>query len=242
MWIATAVAALAIGSQSAEPLTVLVFTKTAGFRHDSIAAGVESFRRMASERGMRVEFTEDAGAFRADVLRRFRVVVFLNTSGDVLGPAQQSAFETWFRAGRGFVGIHAASDTEYEWPWYGRMLGAYFQSHPPGVHRATVTVERREHPIVSHLPRRFVHTDEWYDFRDNPRARVTVLATVNNRDYPGSTMGTDHPIVWCQEFEGSRSFYSAFGHTDETFRDPRIFEMHWRALNWVARRTPATSR
>lgn len=203
------------------PFRILVFSKTARFRHASIPAGIAAIRKIGVDRGASgwvVDATEDASAFRDANLARYRAVVFLLTTGDVLDAAQQAAFERYIRGGGGFAGIHAASDTEYDWAWYGRLLGAFFKRHPK-TQRATVRVLDRAHPSTADLPGTWIRTDEWYDFRTNPRGRVHVLATVDEATYTGGTMGRDHPIAWCQDFEGGRSWYTAMGHTQETYAD-----------------------
>jgi type 1 glutamine amidotransferase len=204
--------------------TALVFTRTTGFRHESIPAGVRAVKELGVANGFAVETTEDASAFTPVGLARYRTVIFLNTTGDVLDTAQQSAFESYIRAGNGFVGVHSASDTEYEWPFYGALVGAYFASHP-AVQPATVIVADRRHPATAHLPETWSRTDEWYNFRSAVRGRVRVLARLDESSYSGGTMGADHPFAWCQEYSGGRSFYTAGGHTVESYAEP-AFRAH----------------
>ncbi|WP_371668226.1 ThuA domain-containing protein [Streptomyces sp. NBC_00289] len=211
-------------SHSADAKRVLVFSKTAGFRHDSIAEGVAAVRQLGETSGFTVDATEDAGAFTARNLRRYDAVVFLSTTGDVLDPAQQTAFEGYIRHGGGYAGIHAAADTEYDWEFYGGLVGAYFQSHP-AIQPATVAVDDRAHPATSALTDRWERTDEWYNYRSNPRDRVHVLASLDEASYTGGTMNGDHPIAWCQTYRGGRAFYTGGGHTKESFADP-AFRRH----------------
>ncbi|MFF7139601.1 MULTISPECIES: ThuA domain-containing protein [unclassified Streptomyces] len=206
-------------SHPADTERVLVFSKTAGFRHDSIPEGVAAVRELGQSAGFSVDATEDATAFTTRNLRRYDAVVFLSTTGDVLDPAQQRAFEGYIRNGGGYVGIHAAADTEYDWAFYGGLAGAYFQSHP-AIQPATVVVEDRAHPSTSELPPTWNRTDEWYNYRSNPRDRVHVLATLDESSYTGGTMNGDHPIAWCQDYQGGRAFYTGFGHTKESYADP----------------------
>ncbi len=202
------------------PDRILVFSKTAGFRHGSIEPGIAALRTLGAANGFEVDATEDAGQFTTANLGRYGAVVFLSTTGDVLNDAQQAAFMTYIRRGGGFVGIHAAADTEYFWPWYGDLMGAYFARHPAPA-RARLRVENRGHPSTSVLPDPWVRTDEWYDFQRNPRSHgVTVLLTLDESSYPGGQMGNDHPIAWYHEFDGGRSWYTAGGHTDESFSEP----------------------
>jgi len=198
---------------------VLVFSKTSGFRHASIPVAVAALKTIGAEHGLEVDATEDAAIFADATLARYRVVLFLNTTGTLLDSEQKSAFQRYVRAGGGFVGVHSASDTEYGWAWYGRLVGAYFAGHPP-VQDAAIAIEDRKHPSTRLLPQPWVRRDEWYNFRSNPRGAVHVLATLDELTYSGGTMGRDHPIAWCQDFEGGRSWYTAMGHTEESYRDP----------------------
>ncbi|MEV5343526.1 ThuA domain-containing protein [Streptomyces sp. NPDC052676] len=202
---------------------VLVFSKTAGFRHDSIPDGVAAVRALGERGGFTVDATEDAGAFTPANLRRYDAVVFLSTTGDVLNATQQSAFEGYIRRGGGYVGVHAAADTEYDWAFYGGLAGAYFQSHP-AIQPAEVEVEDRAHPATSGLARTWNRTDEWYDYRSNPRERAHVLASLDESSYSGGTMHGDHPIAWCQTYQGGRAFYTGGGHTKESFAEPEFRE------------------
>lgn len=205
--------------------SALVFSKTTGFRHASIGAGISAIQDLGSIHDFQVDATEDASVFTDANLQNYAVVIFLNTTGDILNTAQQAAFERFIRRGGGFVGIHSAADTEYDWPFYGGLIGAYFASHPPGTPTAMVHVVDRQHPSTALLPSRWERTDEWYNFRQNPRGNVHVLATLDERTYSGGTMGADHPIAWCHPYEGGRSWYTAGGHTSEAFLEP-LFRQH----------------
>jgi cytochrome c len=211
-------------SASAKP-RILVFTKTAGFRHDSILAAISAIRELGADNGLTVDATEDSGAFTNATLARYDAVVFLMTTGDVLDEAQQRAFERFIRRGGGFAGVHSAADTEYGWAWYGGLVGAYFKSHPQ-VQRATVRVVAR-HPSTARLPRNWPRTDEWYNFARNPRPSVHVLATLDETSYsPGpDAMGADHPIAWWHAYRGGRAWYTAGGHTSASYTDP-LFRRH----------------
>lgn len=207
------------------PPSVLVFTKTAGFRHAAIPDAVSAIRQLGAENGFAVVATESADAFRDDVLEPHDAVLFILTTGDVLSPGQQDALTRFVRRGRGFVGVHSAADTEHGWPWYLALLGAEFRSHPD-IQPATVRVFDRVHPSTRGLPAVWARTDEWYDFAANPRPPgfVHVLATVDESSYAGGSMGEDHPIAWCRFYEGGRSWYTAMGHTNESWREPLFLE------------------
>jgi cytochrome c len=214
---------------------ILVFSRTAGFRHASIPDGV----RTVTEIGVglwSVDATEDSSVFTAANLKNYRAVVFLSTTGDVLDEAQQKAFEEYIHAGGAWVGVHAASDTEYNWPWYGKLAGAWFVGHPAVNQEATVIVEDRTHRSTRMLPAEWKRLDEWYAFRTNPRSNVHVLASLDEKSYdPGkASMGGDHPIMWYHDFEGGRAWYTAGGHTKESFTEP-LFRQHLReGIAWAA--------
>ncbi|TVT42536.1 ThuA domain-containing protein [Hymenobacter setariae] len=202
---------------------VLVFYKTKGFHHASIPAGLAAFQQLGRAHNFRVDTTLQATRFVADTLRRYAAVVFLNTTGDVLDSTQQVAFERYIGQGHGFMGVHAASDTEYNWPWYGKLVGAYFKSHPQ-VQPATVLVTDTNHPATRFLPARWQRTDEWYNFRDiAPDLRV--LATVDETSYTGGINGKQHPFAWYHTYGGGRAFYTAGGHLPENYADS-LFQRH----------------
>ncbi|MEZ6235134.1 MAG: ThuA domain-containing protein [Phycisphaerales bacterium] len=213
---------------------VLVFSKTAGFRHGSIPAGIEAIEAIGAERGFEVVASEDAGLFTDQGLAGFDAVVFLSTTGDILNEDQQAAFERFIADGKGFVGVHAAADTEYGWAWYGELVGAYFQSHPQ-VQEATIEIEDAQHPSTITLPSPWVRRDEWYDYRTNPREneRIRVLATLLESSYSGGQMGADHPIAWCQAFGGGWAWYTGGGHTTEAFGEPEFREHLAGGILWV---------
>ena len=216
----------ALGAQAgpARP-RVLVFTKTTGFRHDSIPVGVATIRRLGREHGFGVDQTEDEGRFTDRDLARYAAVVFLSTTGEpIASQGHRRAFQRYIRRGGGFLGVHAASDSFPRWPWYVGLLGARFRRHAPGTSAASVVVEDRRAPATRGLPRIWRRVDEWYAFRSNPRRRVHVLATIDERTYDarGASMGADHPIAWCHRYDGGRSVYTAMGHTSASYREPRF--------------------
>jgi type 1 glutamine amidotransferase len=211
---------------------VLVFSKTAGFRHDSIPTGVAAIREILAPR-YEVDASEDSAVFTDESLKRYRAVVFLSTTGDILDGAQQEAFERFIRAGGGYAGVHAAADTEYSWPWYGQLVGAYFKTHPP-TQESTVLVEDRTHRSTRMLPAEWRRTDEWYVYQTNPRGKVRVLASLDDDTVEGVDMGGDHPIAWYHEFDGGRAWYTGGGHTKESFSEP-LFRKHLEGgILWAA--------
>ena len=213
-------------------LRVLAFTRTTGFRHASIPDGVAAVEAIGSRYQMVVEHTEDPADFDDANLGSFDVVVFLNTTGDVLGDAQQAAFERYIQAGGGFVGVHSATDTEYGWAWYGGLVGTYFASHP-AIQQATVRIEDADHPSTRCLTDPWIRTDEWYDFQGQPSG-VTVLATVDESTYQGGMMGAPHPIAWFHPYDGGRAWYTAMGHTSESYADPAFLDHLAGGILWAA--------
>jgi type 1 glutamine amidotransferase len=214
---------------------ILVFSRTAAFRHASIPDGIRAVTELGAGRWT-VDATEDSSVFTAANLKNYRAVVFLSTTGDVLDDAQQKAFEQYIHAGGAWVGVHAATDTEYDWPWYGQLAGARFAGHPAVNQEATVVVEDRTHRSTRMLPAEWKRLDEWYAFHSNPRSKVHVLASLDEKSYdPGkASMGGDHPIMWCHDFEGGRAWYTAGGHTKESYTEP-LFRQHLReGIEWAA--------
>jgi type 1 glutamine amidotransferase len=215
-------------------LRVLVFSATAGYRHASIPDGIAALQSLAAQRGWTLSATEDATQFQDSTLSLLDVVVFLSTTGDVLDTDQQGALVRYVQSGKGWVGIHSASDTEHDWAWYGGLVGAYFSSHPD-IQQASILVEDPTHPSTRSLPDPWVRTDEWYAFTSNPRGRVNVLLSLDESSYsPGdSGMDGDHPIAWYQTYEGGRSFYTALGHTSESYQEPLFLAHLAAAIEWA---------
>jgi len=197
---------------------ILVFHKTAGFYHKSIPAGVEAVKKIGRENGFAVDASDDATVFNAENLKKYKAVVFLSTTGDILNESQQDAFQQYIRGGGGFAGIHAAADTEYDWPWYNQLVGAYFKSHPKP-QQATVVVVDKSHPSTRHLPDNWVRSDEWYNYKSIVPG-LKVLCKLDETSYEGGQNGEEHPIAWFRDFDGGRSFYTGGGHTDESFNEP----------------------
>jgi cytochrome c len=214
---------------------VLVFSKTAGFRHQSIGAGKTALTKMATEKGFKVQFTEDARLFQEATLKPFHAVIFLNTTGDVLNPEQQTAFERYIQAGGGYVGIHAATDTEYDWAWYGELAGAYFLDHPnpDNVQKGKFVVTQKNHWATQGMPDSFEKTDEFYNFK-NISPQIKVVLSLDEASYRGGKNGASHPMSWYQAFDGGRSFYTALGHTDETFVEPLFLNHLWAGIRYAA--------
>ncbi len=224
-------------------INVLVFSKTAGFRHNCIPASIKMMSELAQERGWVLTTTENAELFTHSFLNNFDVVVFINPTQEVMNAKQRKCFKAFMEKGKGFVGIHAATDCEFNWPWYGKLTGAYFKTHPKP-QEATVIIENGEHPAMA--PFRGMKTyrtfDEWYSFRENPRGKVQVLASLDESSLNEDSLKDknwqmgDHPLIWYQEIGKIRSFYTAFGHTDESYQDPKVREHIGLAVDWAGKR------
>jgi type 1 glutamine amidotransferase len=204
---------------------VLAFSRTTGFRHDSIPDAIAAVQALSVQNGFAADFSEDPGVFADSSLAQYNAVIFLLTTGHILEDAQKAAFERYIASGSGFVGIHSAADTEYDWAWYGGLVGAYFASHPD-IQQATIRREDATHPSTASLPDVWERTDEWYNFQTNPRDNpdIYVLANLDESTYSGGTMG-DHPIAWYHSYEGGRAWYTAAGHTSESYSEP-LFLAH----------------
>jgi uncharacterized protein len=203
--------------------SILVFSKTAGFRHASIAEGKIALLQLGRDNNFSVDTTEDASMFTDKTLKKYSAVIFLSTTGDVLNDEQQKAFENYIRSGKGFFGIHAATDTEYGWPWFGKLVGAYFISHPK-TQKAKLVIIDKINKAVSHLPEVWERTDEWYNFK-NINPDIKVIMTIDENSYEGGKNSPSHPMAWYHEYDGGKSFYTALGHTPESYSDP-LFLQH----------------
>ena len=201
----------------------MIFSKIEGFRHASIPIGIAAIQELGLENNFSVDATEDASIFTFSNLIQYDTIIFLSTTGNILNSAQQEAFEQYIQSGGGFVGIHAASDTEYDWPWYGKLVGAYFDSHPNN-QTATIKVADKIHPSTKNLPEYWERFDEWYNDQSNPRGHVHVLATLDESSYNGGNMGYDHPIAWMHDFDGGRAWYTGGGHTQESYSEPLFLD------------------
>jgi len=216
-------------------INVLVFSKTEGFRHESIADGQAALFAMSKAKGFTIDTTEDASIFQEKNLAKYNVIIFLHTTGNILDGAQQLEFNRWIQAGGGFVGIHAAADTEYEWPWYGQLVGGYFNGHPnnPNVREATIQRIDKEHLSSSMLPDEWPRKDEWYNYK-NLNPDMKVILNLDESTYEGGTNGENHPIAWYHEFDGGRSWYTGLGHTKASFSEQLFLDHLWGGIDYAA--------
>lgn len=220
----------------------LLFTKTAGWHHTSINEGVDGLRELSKRHQFDLVWQEDATYFNPQYLQQFDVIIFLSTTGDILNDEQQAAMEAFIQSGKGFVGIHAASDTEYEWPWFKQLVGRMFKIHPRN-QTAKLTVLDAGFPGMERMPEKFWWTDEWYEFGDETSENLNYLLSIDESTYEpeaqwgdniGKGMGDFHPLAWYQEFDGGRSFYTALGHMAETYSDKMFLEHIYGGIFWAA--------
>ncbi len=204
-------------------IKILVFSRTLGYHHASIPTGIAAIQKIGKENNMEVDTTTDANFFNAKQLEKYAAVVFLSTTGNVLNDEQQTAFENYIKKGGGFVGIHAATDTEYDWAWYNQLVGAYFKSHPKQ-QEAVLHIIDPTHISTMHLPKEWKRFDEWYNFK-SIQPNLHVLITIDEKSYTGGENGDYHPMAWWHDFDGGRAFYTELGHTDESYADP-LFIQH----------------
>jgi len=196
---------------------VLVFSKTTGFRHSSIPNGKAAIRKLGVENNFDVDTTEDADYFTEENLKKYAAIIFLNTTGDVLNNQQEIAMERFIQAGGGFVGIHSATDTEYDWIWYANLVGGQFEGHP-AIQPAKLQIVDKTHLSTQHLPETWSRTDEWYNFK-RLNKEVKVLLKIDETSYQGGTLGNDHPMAWYHDYDGGRAFYTELGHTEQSYTD-----------------------
>jgi len=218
-----------------QPVTkhVLVFTKTMGWRHGSIEKGVATLKEIGAQEGWKIMQSEDSLAINTENLAKTDLVIFLSTTGDILGPDQEAAFKNYIQNGGAFMGIHAATDTEFDWPWYGKLVGGYFKDHPndPNVRKASLK-KAAPHVTTSMYAKTFERTDEWYNYYNLSDA-VTPTLYLDETSYEGGTNGDYHPIAWYQDFDGGRMYYTGGGHTDEAY-DEVAFKAHLESvMRWL---------
>lgn len=211
---------------------VLVFSLTKGYRHASIPDGIKAIKKMGEEKGFLVDASEDVNVFTSVNLKKYKVLVFLSPTGtNVFNDSQKQAIKEYINNGGRFVGIHAATDFCYEWEWYGKMVGAYFESHPR-VQEVKLNIVMPKNKMVKGLPQPWMHTDEWYNFKTfNPA--VNVLIKADETSYEGGKMNNDHPVSWYHEFDGGKVFYTALGHTKECYSDPLFLKHLWAGMKWA---------
>jgi type 1 glutamine amidotransferase len=229
-------------SAKAQQFKVLLYTKTAGFHHSSIHEGVIAMRRLAERHSFSLEWHEDANIFNEKKLAEFQAVVFLNTTGDILNADQQKAFEKFIQSGKGFVGVHSAADTEYDWEWYTKLVGRMFVIHPVN-QTAVLNVKDYNFPGLERFPASYFWTDEWYEYGEEKIKGLNYILTVDEKTFNpnvqwgqkvGKGMGDFHPIAWYHEYDGGRAFYTGLGHISGIYQEPLFLEHLYGAIYWAA--------
>ena len=211
---------------------LLVFSKTEGFRHGNIESAAQAVKMLGEKRGFDVDISEDSDLFTEDNLRRYSAIMFLNTTGDILNTNQEIAFERYIQAGGGFVGVHSATDTEYDWKWYGQLVGAYFKSHPRQQDADMIIHPDPKFPLLDSFPNPWNRWDEWYNFRKAPD-HVNVLVSIDESSYEGGANGDNHPMVWYHEYDGGRAFYIEAGHTEESFQEDLYLDLLYAGIEYA---------
>lgn len=220
----TIAAPISVFSFKKDSVRLLIFSYTQKFRHKSIEPGIIALEKLAIEKGYIIEKTENVNDFTNENLQRFKALIFLNPTGNnIFSDEQKSAFQNFIRKGGGFVGIHAATDCNYEWEWYGKLVGAFFTNHPK-IQEAKLNILKRSHFSTKGFPKVWQHTDEWYNFKDFNKD-VKVLISVDENSYDGGKMKDFHPISWYHKYDGGKAFYTALGHTTECYTD-NLFLKH----------------
>lgn len=231
-----------LSANAQKQFKALLFTKTNGWHHESINEGVDAIRAMANVHFFDVEWHEDPSRFNDKFLEQFQVIIFLNTTGDILNAEQQQAFEKFIRAGKGFVGIHSASDTEYDWDWYTKLVGRMFHIHPV-IQTAKLKIVNTGFPGLQGFTDGQLWTDEWYEFGPEKIAGLNYILAVDEASYKpkvqwgekkGEGMGSFHPIAWYHDYDGGRSFYTALGHLPATYSQPAFLDHLYGGIFWAA--------
>jgi uncharacterized protein len=237
--LAAVLALVVLTADAATPKRLLLYSGTTGYRHASIEPGIEALKALATREGFAVDATEDPNVFTADKLKSYSVILFLSTTTNPKDPASEwfvgerrEALQGFVRAGKGIVGIHAAADSHYHWPWFIQLMGGAFERHPKGTPAGVLTVQDTKHLSTRGLAKTIPHTDEWYYYKDyNPR--MQLLITVDPASI-GEADANPNPISWAHEFEGGRVFYTGLGHTPETYREEFFLKHVAGGLRWAA--------
>jgi len=210
---------------------VLIFYKTNGYHHSCIPAAIAAIKKLGQDNGFSVDATEDSLSFTDENLKHYAALIFLCPTGKVFGPDQEAALKNYIEQGGGWVGIHSATDCEYNWHWYNELAGAYFKSHP-AQQDAKLIITNKNHPATAGMQDTWIRKDEWYNFKDlNPD--ITVLIRIDETSYKGGENGANHPMAWFHRFDGGRAFYTEMGHTEESWSDPVYLKHLLGGIEWA---------
>ncbi|TKC05410.1 ThuA domain-containing protein [Pedobacter polaris] len=221
-----------VKSEKSKKQSILIFSLTQGFHHASIPDGIAAIKKLGLANNFNVDTTTDVNLFTSENLKKYKTLVFLSPTGsNIFNNEQKEALKQYINNGGGFVGIHAATDCNYEWEWYGKMVGGFFASHPK-IQEAKLNIIAPKNKIVRGLPNPWLHKDEWYNFK-NFNQSVNVLIKIDENSYKGGNMNNNHPISWYHEFDGGKVFYTALGHTKECYTDPLFLKHLLAGMKWV---------
>lgn len=220
----------------------LLVTTTRGWHHESLHSGVVALKEMGVKNYFDVVLWEDPNGFTDKFVAQFQVIIFLNTTGDIFDSAQQKVMERFIQSGKGYVGIHSASDTEYDWDWYNKLVGRMFKIHPV-IQTAKLNVLDDKFPGLQGFANNKLWTDEWYEFGPEKINGLNYVLAVDESSYnpkvewgpkKGEGMGKLHPIAWYHEYDGGRAFYTALGHLPTNFSDPAFLNHLYGGIFWAA--------
>jgi type 1 glutamine amidotransferase len=220
----------------------LLVTTTRGWQHESVHNGVLAIQQMSVRNFFDVVLWEDSKGFTDKFVAQFQVIIFLNTTGDIFDSAQQKVLERFVESGKGFVGIHSASDTEYDWEWYTKLVGRMFHVHP-AIQTARMKILDATFPGLQGFADNKLFTDELYEFGPEKTTGLHYILgvdessynpSVNWKDKKGTGMGALHPLAWYHEYDGGRSFYTALGHVPANFSDPAFLNHLYAGIFWAA--------
>lgn len=214
----------------------LLVTTTRGWHHESIHAGVIAIQQLGVKHHFQVDLLEDHNGFNDKTLANYQVVIFLNTTGDIFNEQEQKALEAFIQSGKGFMGIHSASDTEYDWAWYTKLVGRMFKSHP-AIQSARLNILDTSFPGLEGFANNKQWTDEWYEYSPDKITGLKTILSVDESTYKPTTtnaMGSFHPIAWYHDFDGGRSFYTNLGHMPTDFSDPAYLSHIAAGIIWAA--------
>lgn len=231
-------------AQDKKQFNALLVTKTAGWHHESINEGVAAIKELAIRNFFNVQWHQDATTITDKYLENFQVIIFLNTTGNILKDEEQTAVEKFIQSGKGFVGIHSASDTEYDWPWYTKLVGRMFKIHPV-IQTAKLKLTENKFSGLEGFSNGQLWTDEWYEFSPETTTDLKYILAVDESSYnpkvewagqnkKGEGMGSFHPIAWYHDYDGGRSFYTALGHLPTDYNNPAFLNHIYAGIYWAA--------